>query len=183
MNSKYVLLVIDMQLCAFDGKITPAIVGGELLLQQVQSALEIARANNISIVYLQTRAALGQPYAEDMHGWKIHPDVSPRNSDTTVYKKNSSGFDGTNLKDALAGLGTKSVIVCGIWSQYCVANTCLDALKLGLEVTLVSNAHGTWAEREEEAKSIVRDKNKFLKEKGVSLLKTSEIPSLLAEAI
>ena len=180
MNRKTVLLLIDLQLCAFDGKITPAVAEGEKLLEKIKGILSIAREKEVPIVYVQTRATSGNPYAEDMHGWEIHPAVSPKSNDTTVYKRESSGFVGTSLQSELAGLGAESIIVSGIWSEYCVANTCLDALKLGLEVVLVSDAHSTCAESDEQARSVGETQNDLLQSKGVNLLHTSEFEAFLA---
>ena len=79
MNSKKcALLVIDMQLVAFDGKITPAIPNGGELLGTVLELIRSCRSARVPVVYVQTSALSGQPYAKDRHGWEIHPQIAPQ---------------------------------------------------------------------------------------------------------
>ena len=78
MKTSYALLVIDMQLVAFDGKITLPIVDGSRLLDRVSTLVDVCRVEEIPIIYLQTCALSGQPYARDAHGWEIHPPGSRR---------------------------------------------------------------------------------------------------------
>ena len=125
------LLVIDMQLVAFDGKITPPVADGTRLLESVARLINGCRWNATPVVYLQTSAPAGQPYAMDVHGWGIHPLISPNEEDHVVTKRNSSGFDGTDLTLLLQTLRIHTVLICGIWSEHCVANTSTDALRLG----------------------------------------------------
>ena len=66
---KSALLVIDMQLVAFDGQITPPINAGDVVLANVARAISNCRAQEIAVVYVQTCAVKGQPYAQDQPGW------------------------------------------------------------------------------------------------------------------
>lgn len=51
-----------------------------------------------------------------------------------------SGFEGTNLEQLLHERGIDRVTVVGLATDYCVKNTALDALKLGFDVTVDSDA-------------------------------------------
>jgi nicotinamidase-related amidase len=155
MKSKIALLVIDMQLVAFDGVITPAITNGDRVLEQVSQTIHTIRSNNLPIIFIQTCALDGQPYAKDTHGWEIHPSISVKPEDRVVFKPGCSGFDDTTLEQILRELKIKSVITCGIWSEYCVTETSLSALRLGFEVCLVADAHGTVADSEQDAEETI----------------------------
>ena len=170
------LLIIDMQLVAFDGQVTPAIIDGDSVVNATVQLLAVCRRAGLHIIYIQTRAISGQPYAEDVHGWQIHPDLTVLDTDTLVYKQDSSGFAGTNLHDVLSGLEVRSFIACGIWSQFCVANTAKDGLALGYEVYLAADAHGTVADSESEARAIVAEQNQNRQFKVYSV---SELQQLL----
>lgn len=176
MKSHYALLVIDMQLVAFDGKITKPIENGQQLLDKVASLIKVSRSNKIPIVFIQTCAFPGQPYAKDVHGWEIHPSFILKSEDQIVYKPNSSGFEDTDLQDVLVKLGVKGVITCGIWSEYCVTNTSIAALELGFDVCAVADAHGTVSDTEQEANSVIARQNEYLKQNKVLV---SEIRNLL----
>lgn len=169
------LLVIDMQLVAFDGTVTPPIVDGTRLLESVSTLIDGCRSKGTHIIYLQTSATAGNAYARDVHGWEIHPRISPHGEDRVVIKQNSSGFDGTTLLEALTGLGIGTVLVCGIWSEHCVANTCLDALRSGFLTVVAGDGHGTVAATVDEARRVVCQQNHRLKEAGASICTVSEL--------
>ena len=161
---KYALLVIDMQLVAFDGNITPSITGGPQLVDRISNLIEICRTANVPIVFIQTCAHSGQPYAKDVHGWEIHQNLFPKPDDSIVFKVNSSGFDDTNLHEVLFDLGANSLIICGIWSEYCVTATSKSALELGYKVCVASDGHGTVSDNAEEADRIVSSQNEYLQQ-------------------
>jgi nicotinamidase/pyrazinamidase len=51
-----------------------------------------------------------------------------------------SGFDGTMLKRELNERGVKRIFVGGLATDYCVKSTVIDALKLGFETVLLTDA-------------------------------------------
>jgi nicotinamidase-related amidase len=182
MKSDYALLVIDMQLCGFDGVITPPIENGTQLLDKVVDLITISRSNKIPIIFIQTCAVSGQPYAKDMHGWEIHPSISPKPEDLIVYKRNSSAFDDTNLQELLVEIGVGGVITCGIWSEFCVTNTSMSALKLGFDVYVAADAHGTVSNMESEASDIISEQNDYLKRNQAQVLDIQALRERLAES-
>jgi|APSaa5957512535_1039671.scaffolds.fasta_scaffold29726_2 nicotinamidase-related amidase len=182
-NKDLALLVIDMQLVAFDGKITPPISNSEELLDNISNLIETCRQKNIPIVYLQTCAASGQPYAKDMHGWEIHPKLTPKESDSIVFKVQSNGFEDTNLNEVLTEIGAKKLISCGIWSEFCVTATSEAALELGYEVWVAGDGHSTVAASEDEATRVVAKQNQRLKELKAVVLNLESIAVKLSTAI
>ena len=175
MHQHQALLIIDMQLVAFDGKITPPIQDGAQVLKNVADLVTACRAAALPIVYLQTRAASGQPYAEDVHGWAIHPTIAPETSDTIVFKVNSDGFEGTKLESVLNRLEVRDLITCGIWSEYCLARTSTTAIKLGFGVQVAADAHGTVSENKKSARAIVNKQNMILAQRNAIVSTTQEI--------
>ncbi len=178
-NDRYALLVIDMQLVAFDGKITPPIVHGSQVLDSTAELIDISRANGIPVVYLQTCALSGMPYAKDVHGWEIHPRLSPAAADRVVYKVQSNGFEDTELQEVLTQIGVDALITCGIWSEYCVTATSKAALELGYRVCVATDAHGTVADSEDNAREIVTRQNNELVQCGALSLDVKSIATEL----
>jgi len=164
-----------MQLVAFDGKITPPITNGDLLLEKTSSLISLCRVLGLPIIYIQTRAASRRAYAEDAHGWEIHPQLTPHPDDHIVYKANSSGFDGTDLNSLLHQLNVDAVITCGIWSEHCLTNTSLDAVAAGYGVCVVANAHGTVSENENIANGIIERQNNLLASNGVNVMVVNDL--------
>ena len=169
------LLIIDMQLVAFDGEITPPIQGGDQVLARCAELIDGCRDAGLSIIYIQTRAVSGQPYAEDTHGWEIHPQVVPRPNDTVVYKVMSDGFEDTQLADVLQEIGAKGLVTCGIWSEYCLIRTSTTAIQEGYKVIVASDAHGTVADSLERASETVKKQNELLTQRGATILPVCEI--------
>lgn len=174
------LLVIDMQEVAFDDEITPAITMGDNLLEIVGQLVRGFRRHRVPIVYIQTSAASGRPYAPDAHGWAIHSDVAPEPEERVVIKHQSSGFDGTSLESILREMGIGTLAVCGIWSQFCVANTCRDAVRAGFDVAVIADAHGTVDDTVEKANAVVAEQNRLLAEQGITVLTSDELIGRLA---
>lgn len=88
------------------------------------------------------------------HGAEIHETLAPYASEEFTFfkgfKKNEeqySGFEGINdagqsLYDVLDIMDIKNVFVCGIATEYCVKNTCMDLLKAGFTVWLLTDCIG-----------------------------------------
>ncbi len=98
-------------------------------------------------------------------GGEIHEDLQPYvNEELSFYKgedvnlEQYSGFEGKNkagqsLSEVLELLDTQDVYVCGIATEFCVMNTCVDLLKAGFNVHLLSSCIG-WVNKEGHKKAI-----------------------------
>lgn len=181
-KEKRALLVIDMQLVAFDGKITPPISNGSQLLDTISTLIENCRKQHVPVIFAQTSAPSGHPYAKDMHGWEIHPSVTPRPDELIVNKAGPSGFEDPQLEKTLTDLGVTQLIVCGIWSEGCVSTTCRDALKRGFDICLAADGHSTVRENEDDANAIIAEQNEMLSGRGAAVIGTSDILNQLKAA-
>ena len=179
---KCALLVIDMQQVAFDGKITPPIANGQELLKNAAKLIGVCRSIGMPIIYLQTCAVSGQPYAKDVHGWDIHPEITPSDTDEVVYKVQSNGFENTNLQEVLTSNGVGTVVTSGIWSEYCVSATSRAALALGYNVVVAADCHGTVAGTKERAQEIMANQNEELAQSGALIIGVRDIKAELAAA-
>ena len=180
-NDKYALLVIDMQLVAFDGKITPPYPDGSQLLDKLSDLIGICRGEEIPIVYIQTCNKFpGLPYSKEAHGWEIHERIAPQDEDVVVFKENSSGFDGTDLHKVLSDLGVEGLIMCGGWSEFCVASSVKDALSHSYQVCLAKDGHSTVSDDEEKGRAIIAEQNAALAELGATVVQNNELLDYLA---
>ena len=59
---------------------------------------------------------------------------------TTAEKDAYSAFEGTALDSLLKDLGTERLFIGGLATEYCVLDSALDALRLGYEVVLLTDA-------------------------------------------
>jgi nicotinamidase-related amidase len=180
MISSQALIVIDMQLCGFDGEITAPVDKGDELLNGVSTLINAAHDAKIPVVFVQHCGQSGQPYAEDSHGWEIHPALPRDDSDLVVYKRHSNAFEDTQLQHTLSDHGIESILVCGIQSEHCVSNTSNAALDLGIEVYIAEDAHGTVSTKEASAGAIIERQNALLERLGARVQSSAAIIQRLA---
>lgn len=98
-------------------------------------------------------------------GAEIHDDLKPYVEEALTfykgYRKDSeqySGFEGINdagqsLYEVLDIMDIHNVYVCGIATEYCVKNTCMNLLKAGFNVYLLKDAIG-YVEHEGHLKAL-----------------------------
>lgn len=75
--------------------------------------------------------------------WGAEPVVLPVSGDLVVEKQRMSAFNSTTLDTKLRGLGTRTVVCCGAWTNWAVEHTCRDAADHGYEVVVVTDATAT----------------------------------------
>jgi nicotinamidase-related amidase len=78
----------------------------------------------------------------------VFPDVTP------VDRTSTNAWSDPNLRAAVEATGRKKLIMAGLWTEVCLAQTALSALKDGFEVYFVSDASGGVSkEAHEDAKA------------------------------
>ena len=121
------------------------------------AALEQARAEGLSVVYANDnfgrwdgdaprllREAVAGP------GGELVEALEWREGETVVVKPRYSAFDHTPLELILRELETERLLLGGLSTEGCVAQTAIDARELGFKVTVLAQACGTADERVEQ---------------------------------
>jgi gluconolactonase len=83
--------------------------------------------------------------------WGAEPVVVPAPGDLVVEKQRMSSFNSTTLDTKLRGLGTRTVVCCGAWTNWAVEHTCRDAADHGYDVVVVTDATATISEEFQRA--------------------------------
>lgn len=162
------LLVVDVQ----KGMFTQAdaeIWEGSALLSRLGELLDRARAEGVPVVYTRFDGPPGTPLEAETPGASIHSALNPGPSDSVVGKEDSDAFLGTDLHDVLSSLGTRTLVVCGLQSEFCVDSTCRTAYSLGYSVVLVQNGHSTTDSKTLQAAQIIEHENETLSRAYASL--------------
>jgi nicotinamidase-related amidase len=120
------------------------------------AALERARGEGVPVVYANdnfgvwdgdaprlVRSALEGP------GGELVEAMAPRDGETCVVKPRYSAFDHTPLDLILRELGIERLLLGGMSTEGCVAQTTIDARELGFRVTVLANACATIDEQVE----------------------------------
>ena len=97
-----------------------------------------------------------------------------------VFKENSSSIDGTDLHQVLSDLEIDRLIICGGFSEFCVASSVKDALALGFHVCLAADGHSTVSDDEANGRAITTEQNKLLAELGARVVDIAAMPDVLS---
>ncbi len=135
------LLIVDAQLNMFEPE--PAHDAAKLLRRLVE-LVAAARCSGVPVVFVRNNGEEGQPDVPDSPGWHIHPTLPQLPGELVIDKWESDSFSVPELRDWADASGVDEVVVAGLQSEYCITATCEGAVDLGLNVTLVSNAHSTF---------------------------------------
>jgi nicotinamidase-related amidase len=125
---------------------------GDRLLESMRaSAPALAHARgSIAVIYVNDAA---DDWDGDMRGHieralagrggDVLRDLMPKAGDRALFKPDYSAFDGTALAHLLAGLGVTRVVLAGVVTEMCVAQTGIAARTRGLQVTVLRDACAT----------------------------------------
>jgi len=105
-----------------------------------------------SMAPIGERAAKGRIFEEGTWGGTFHPDFVPQPGEVVAQEHwLSSGFANTDLDLQLKRHGIRKVIIIGMRANTCIESTVRFAAELGYEVTLVSDAIGSFGKPEMES--------------------------------
>lgn len=155
------LMVIDVQNGMFLEE--EPVFEGDRLLGTINGLITKARAANVPVFYIQHNEAAGQPLEYGTKTWEIHPAIAPEQGDVIIHKATPDSFYNTTLKEELEKLGVTELYMAGIQTDLCVDTTCRRAFTMGYKVTLVADAHSTWASGELSARQIINHHNGVLR--------------------
>ena len=161
------LLIIDVQKGLFTKKIP--VYRGDEMVANICHLATLAHQENVPVIYVQhTNSTM----PENTDGWQLHPNLQPLESDLYIHKQRGSAFEKTELNDILSAAGVREIVITGLVSHGCIKAACLDGVKLGYQVTLVSDGHSNFNQKPAQ---VIKETHEKLKEIGVSLKTAREI--------
>jgi nicotinamidase-related amidase len=149
------VLVIDLQTGMFDGVNEPPIHDADALVERSRAVIDWARRTNRKVAFVRHDGAPGDGLAPGRPGWPVWPALGQSPDEPTFGKTVGDAFSNPALAQWLAAQAAKAVVLLGAQTDQCVAATVKGALAAGLDVTVVSDAHGTWDYRGETAQQII----------------------------
>ena len=132
------VLVIDVQqgLCQGAG----AAFDTEGTIDRINVVTTKARAAGAPVLFIQHESESG--YLEhNTADWQLAKGLTVDAKDLKIRKTTPDFFLRTNPEALRRLLGVKTVVICGLHTEFCVDTTTRRALALGFPVTLVSDAH------------------------------------------
>ena len=153
------LLVVDVQRLLCEGRWAVHDAAG--VIERINGLSRRARAAGVPVVIVQHDEA-GGPMARGSEGWQLAAGLETQPSDTFVGKTACDAFHKTELGALLEARDVKTLVVCGMQTDFCVDTTVRRALGLGYGVTLVSDGHSTIGNGVLEAPQIIAHHNATL---------------------
>jgi maleamate amidohydrolase len=133
--------------------------GFDQILSNTSRLLNAARLNGFQIAHAQYirdfsmlpprpfEASLpdGSPTFSDSQAGQIAicAEVAPTADEVVFTKNDASAFLGTGLNQWLTDYNTKWLVICGVWTEACIAATVRDAIARGYRALLVKDACGS----------------------------------------
>lgn len=134
------VLVVDLQHAFVIGP--NAVPGADALMETVRALVDRARSEGVLVVHLQNDGGKGTPDEVGTPGWQLALASGP--DDVVIRKSRDDGFRGTDLEAVLQSHDVSRLVICGLMSEMCVAETAKTALELGFEVWLPHDGHATY---------------------------------------
>jgi nicotinamidase/pyrazinamidase len=166
-DSKAALIVVDVQNDFADPKGGLSVAGAPAVIPTINGEIQSARNNGGLVVYTLDWHPPSTPhFAKDGGIWPVHcvagtwgaelyPELDVP-ADPVTIKKGTNGEDGysgfttrdpvtgktapTELEQLLRDRGIERVVICGLATDYCVNATALDAIRLGFETQVLTDA-------------------------------------------
>ncbi|KVL37866.1 cysteine hydrolase family protein [Burkholderia sp. MSMB1835] len=136
------LVVIDFQNEYLNGKMP--IPDVQRAMVNTRRLIEFADKNGIRVFQVQHVTPAGSAvFARDGETVKFIPEMAPRATDTVLQKDTVSVFASTDLDRRLKDDGIKTIVIAGLMTHACVAGAARDAVPLGYQVVVASDASAT----------------------------------------
>ena len=165
------LMLIDVQRNMLE---PPAPVPSAASVREaLEDLLLRARRAGALVVHVQNDGPPGEPDEPGTDGWQL---VFPVSADELIVRKDQSDAFAANpaLARELADKEITEVVIAGMQSNYCVAESSRGALKQGLQAILASGAHATYDENEPASVISARIERELAVE-GVTVLPCGEV--------
>jgi nicotinamidase-related amidase len=132
------ILVIDVQQGLCEGDDAPFDCAGTIA--RINQVTAKARAAGAMVIFIQHESTAG--YLE--HGsaaWQLAQGLDVQTADPRIRKTTPDSFLRTGLESVLQKSGVTRLVICGMYTEFCVDTTTRRALSLGYPVLLISDAH------------------------------------------
>jgi nicotinamidase-related amidase len=136
------LVVIDFQNEYFSGKLP--VPDGSKALNQTQKLVRFADQHGMEVIHVRHITPAGSPiFAEGSKGAEIADGIKPGKNHTLLTKDQVSVFASTDIDSRLRAKGIKTLIISGLMTHACIAAAAREAVPLGYNVIVASDAVAT----------------------------------------
>ncbi|MHC8332473.1 cysteine hydrolase family protein [Pseudomonas sp. LB3P25] len=153
------LLIIDVQHALCTGEYECFEI--KRVIKNINGLSTKAREAGIPVILIQHEEE-GDLLQYGSEGWQLADGLETSLQDLRVRKTAPDSFYQTNLLQLLKHHDVDRLIICGLQTDYCVNATVRQALNLGSDVVLASDAHSTVDNGNLAAEEIIAEHNTAL---------------------
>ena len=168
------LLIVDVQQALCSGEYECFEI--KRVIKTINELSARARVAGVPVVLIQHEET-GSPLAHNAVGWQLAEGLQTSPKDHRVRKTTGDSFYQTNLQKLLPKEDFERLVICGLQTDYCVNATVRQALKLGYDVVLASDAHSTVDNGNLTAEDIITEHNKDLAHLTGSVARIDVVPA------
>ena len=164
-DARTALLVVDVQNDFADAKGSLSVGGGDEIVEPINAEIAAARAAGALVVYTQDWHPQHTPHFETEGGpWPVHcvqgswgaafhPDLHVEGEALQKGAGGEDGYSGFSVRDPRSGdrastlleallheHGVRRLVIVGLATDYCVKESALDAVRLGLEAVVLGES-------------------------------------------
>lgn len=147
------LLIIDMQNAWIDEHPRFDL---KAITQRINLLSETFRQSDSPVIFIRHQ---DDKVRTDSKEWEVHQDLIQTDGDHYINKTACDAFADTNLKTLLEKLGSTSVVICGLATEFCVDTTVRASLSQGYDVIALADAHTTANRLHLSAEAIIQHHN------------------------
>jgi nicotinamidase-related amidase len=173
--AKAAIIIVDLQTGMFDGALEPPIHESGAIAVRARALMAWARQNKWPIAFIRHDGPEGDPLAPGEPGWPVWPKLGQAEDEPTFSKNVADAFSNPALARWVANQGANEVVLLGAQTDHCIAGTVKGAMKAGLKVTVVSDAHSTLDTPQESAPKIIARHNAEFAKAGATLATTRSL--------
>jgi nicotinamidase-related amidase len=168
------LMLIDLQLGAFDGLQCDAMPDGDPLIATCKKLLATARLRGDPVIWVQHSEGPGTPMDRKGPGFAIDPRLDPKAGELHLIKTEPNAFAGTSLQAMLKKHKIETLLIAGLQSELCVQATAEAAQALGIPTTVVRDGHNTWPHAGHSATEVRKRANEAMEDAGVTMMRAKD---------
>lgn len=134
-----ILLIVDVQKAIVDEQL----YAFHNFVENVSKLIEIARKNNIEVVYVRHDDGLGSDLSNGQEGFEIYEAFKPNSGELIFDKSVNSAFKESGLLEYLRNKGEKSIIIAGLQTDYCIDASVKAGFEHGFTMIVPKKANTT----------------------------------------
>lgn len=126
------IIIIDMQTALVEAHPYNEVS----IIENIKSLLSVVRQYQVPVIYIRHDGGKGDELELGCDGWQIYKEIAPLSHEKIFEKQYNSAFRKTGLREYLNSFHAKSLILCGMQTEYCFDATCKIAFEYEYEVTI-----------------------------------------------